>query len=100
MSARSIVIEKEAQVELSRPIKTGDLTVYGQAAGNFRCSGRIWIDKGGLLEGRVAARSVVVERGGTLLAECSIRPVHKQEPTENEAEFDALIEGDHPLPAY
>jgi cytoskeletal protein CcmA (bactofilin family) len=100
MSARSIVIEKDARVELSCPIKAGDLTVYGQAAGNFECTGRIWIDKGGLIEGRVAARSVVVERGGTLLAESSIRPVPREEPVEGGAEFDVLIEGEHPLPAY
>ena len=32
--------------------------VHGQAAGNFECAGRIWIDKGGLIEGRIAAHSV------------------------------------------
>ncbi|HEY5744268.1 MAG TPA: polymer-forming cytoskeletal protein, partial [Terrimicrobiaceae bacterium] len=98
--ARSIVIDKDARVELSYPINTGDLIVYGQTAGNFRCSGRIWIDKGGLLEGRVAGRSVVVEHGGTLLAESSIRPVVKEDPIEGEAGLDDLIEGERPLPTY
>jgi len=100
MSAKSIIIESEARVELSYPIKTGDLTVYGQAAGNFECTGSIWIDKGGLIEGRIAARSVIVERGGTLLAESSIRPVRKQEPVEHQDEFDAFFAGVYPLPAY
>jgi cytoskeletal protein CcmA (bactofilin family) len=100
MSAKSIIIEKEARVELSYPIRTRDLTVYGQAAGNFECTGHLWIDKDALLEGRIAARSVVVERGGTLLAESSIQPVHKQDPVGPEDELDTLIEGEHPLPSY
>jgi cytoskeletal protein CcmA (bactofilin family) len=100
MKAGSIIIEKEARIELSYPIKTGELTVYGQTAGNFECSGRIWIDKGGLVEGRIAARSVVVESGGTLLAESSVQPVHKEEPVEREEEFNVSIDAKHPLPAY
>jgi cytoskeletal protein CcmA (bactofilin family) len=98
MSARSIVIEKEARVELSYPIKTGELVVYGQVAGSFECTGRIWIDKSGLLEGRIAAQSVVVERGGTLLAQSSVRPAHRHEPVDEE-ELDVVIDRAHPLPA-
>jgi cytoskeletal protein CcmA (bactofilin family) len=98
MKAKSIVIEREARVEISCPITTNELTVYGQAAGNFICGGRIWIDKGALIEGRIAAHSVIVERGGTLLAESSVHPALKEEPVE-EDELDAVVDGGHPLPA-
>ncbi len=97
MKAKSIVIEKEARVEFSCPIKTNELTVYGQAVGNFSCAGRIWIDKGALIEGRIAAHSVIVERGGTLLAESSVHPTLKEELVEEEDEPDAVVDGEHPL---
>jgi cytoskeletal protein CcmA (bactofilin family) len=100
MQAKSIVIEKGVRVELSCPIKTNDLTVYGEAVGNFECAGRIWIDKGGLVEGRIAAHSVIVERGGTLLAESSIQPKPKEGPIEPEDDLDTLIRREPPLPAY
>jgi cytoskeletal protein CcmA (bactofilin family) len=99
MSARSIVIEKEARVELSYPIKTGELVVYGQVAGSFECTGRIWIDKSDSFEGRIAAQSVVVERGGTLLAQSCVRPAHSHEAVDDEDELDVVIDRAHPLPA-
>lgn len=99
MKAKSIVIEKETRIEFSYPIKANELVVHGQAGGNFACAGRIWIDKGALIEGRIAAQSVVVERGGTLLAESSVRPVLNDEPGEEEDEFGPAIGGEHPLPA-
>ena len=99
MSARSIIIEDEARLELTRPIRTGDLTVHGRAAGNFECAGSIWIARGGLIEGRISASSVIVECGGTLLAESFVRPVHNQHPVEQEDEFDVFISAEQPLPA-
>ena len=86
-------------MELSYPIETDELVVYGQAVGNFECAGRIWIDKGGLIEGRIAARSVVVERGGVLLAESSVGPTPKGDSVKEEDTFDVLADGEHPLPA-
>ena len=97
LKAKSIIIEKEARIELSYPIETNELIVYGQAAGNFECAGRIWIDKGALIEGRIAAHCVVVEPGGTLIAESSVRPTLKENSVAREDEFDALVDGEHPL---
>ncbi len=94
-----MIIEKESRAELSYPVETNELIVYGQAAGNFECAGRIWIDKGGLIEGRIAAHSVVVEDGGVLLAESSVRPTLKEDALKDEDAFDALVDGEHPLPA-
>jgi cytoskeletal protein CcmA (bactofilin family) len=99
MRTKSMIIEKESDVELSYPIETDELVVYGQAVGNFECAGRIWIDKGGLIEGRIAAHSVVVERGGVLLAESSVRPTLKEASLKEEETFDIIVDGEHPLPA-
>ena len=99
IKTESMVIEKESRVELSYPIETNELIVYGQAVGNFECAGRIWIDKGGLIEGRIAAHSVVVERGGVLVAESSVRPMLKEDSVKTEEAFDTLVDGEHPLPA-
>lgn len=74
ITAHSVIIEKGASVEMIRPIRTADLQVYGRASGQFSCTGKVKIAKGGLLEGKLLAKSVAVERGGNLLAESSIMP--------------------------
>ena len=68
MVAGSIVIERRARLEFTSPVRAGNLTVHGQAGGTFECGGEILITKGGLIEGRIAAKSVIVE-DGNLLAE-------------------------------
>lgn len=95
ITAQSVVIEKGAHVELIRPVKTVDLQIFGRAAGHFACTGKVRIAKGGLLEGRLTAKSVAVERGGNLLAESSIQPkiVPKSPP-------DGGVEGLTPEPVY
>jgi cytoskeletal protein CcmA (bactofilin family) len=99
IKAKSMVIEKESRVEFSYPIETDELIVYGQAAGNFECAGRIWIDKGGSVEGRIAAHSVIVEDGGVLRAESSVRPKLTEDSMINEETVDVLVDEEHPLPA-
>ena len=59
MNAEFVIIERQARLELTCPIRTGDLTVHGQAAGNFECSGSLWIARGGLIEGRISASSII-----------------------------------------
>ncbi len=103
-TAKSIVIEKGTEVELIHTVKTIDLVVYGRARGNFECDGGVLIAKRGVLEGRLVARSVVVERGGILLAESAIQPVQPgkvsrskpDDSDDNPAPFSAT----DPLPAY
>jgi cytoskeletal protein CcmA (bactofilin family) len=99
MGAGSMIIEEQARLEVTRPVRTGDLTVFGQAAGNFECAGSLWIARGGLIEGRVSASSVIVESGGTLLAESFVRPLRNQDPVEQEDDYDVFISAGHPLPA-
>ena len=101
MNATLVIIEETARLELTCPIRARDLTVRGEAAGNFECAGSIWIARGGLIEGRVSASSVIVESGGTLLAEISTRPARSRRPVQLEEDFDSsLIPALYPLPAY
>lgn len=95
ITAQSVVIEKGAHVELIRPVKTVDLQIYGRASGQFACTGKVRIAKGGLLEGRLTAKSVAVERGGNLLAESSIQPRLAPKTTP-----DGEIDGLTPEPVY
>lgn len=81
LTARTLVITRQAQVDLLQLVKATDLVVHGRARGNFSCTGRVTISKRGVLEGRLTARSVVVERGGCLLADSAIQPVHQPETT-------------------
>jgi cytoskeletal protein CcmA (bactofilin family) len=97
--AKSVVIEERARLMLTYPTRSGDLMVRGQATGTFECAGGIWIAGGGSIEGRIAASSVVVEYGGTLLAETSIHPRARKESFTPEEEFD-LVAASRPLPAY
>ena len=73
--AKTIVIEKGAKIEFAHPVETGTLEVHGAAVGRFECAGPVRIGKGGLLEGRFHARSIVVDNGGSLLAESSVDSV-------------------------
>ena len=75
------------------------MTVYGQAVGNFECTGRILIEKGGLIEGHISASSVVVEPGAMLLAECAIHPAPKQK-SEREDGSTLFAGAANPLPRY
>lgn len=99
ITAKSIIIEKGADWDLIHPIKTDDLTVHGRARGNFACDGRLRIARRGILEGRIVARSVVVERGGILRAESSIQPVPQKNVRPDSGESAASFQPS-PLPAY
>jgi cytoskeletal protein CcmA (bactofilin family) len=99
VSAGFLVIEERARLELTCPIRAGDLTVYGQAVGNFECTGRILIEKGGLIEGHISASSVVVEPGAMLLAECAIHPTAKQE-SERADGITPFAGAAHAMPSY
>jgi len=105
ITATSIIISKDAHVEMVQPVKTTNLVIRGRASGNFECSGRVTISKRGVLEGRLVARSVVVEPGGSLLAESTIQPLkHAGPPTGSQSaslpEKSGPYGAGNPLPAY
>jgi cytoskeletal protein CcmA (bactofilin family) len=84
MVAASIVIERRASLEFISPVRAGNLTVHGRARGTFECGGEILVAKGGLIEGRIAAKSVIVEHGGILLADSTVRPRKRGKFAEDE----------------
>ncbi len=80
ISAKSVVIEKDARVEILYAIQTSDLVVHGQLAATIECAGRVHIARKGLLEGKIYASSVAVDRGGTLNAESVVQPQRQLKP--------------------
>lgn len=74
ITAKSVIVEHGARIEFIHPLETGSLEIFGGAAGRFACSGGVKVKKGGVLEGRFHARSIVVEKGGILVAESVIDP--------------------------
>jgi len=99
ITAKSIIIEKGADLDLIHPVKTDGLTVNGRASGNFECDGQVRVARRGILEGRIVARSIVVERGGILRAESSIQPLHPKDAPQVAGE-NATAFTSSPLPAY
>ncbi len=82
IAANAVVIEKGARVELTHPLECATLEVYGSALGRFECSKSVKVGKGGLLEGKFHTRSIIVDGGGSLLAESSVDSVLPAEKRE------------------
>lgn len=59
-------IARGADVEFLYPVRARCMRVSGHATGDFSCDGTITIQPGGLLDGRITARSVEVQEGGEL----------------------------------
>ncbi len=72
LQAQTLIIEKRAHVELAAPVKIAEVIVHGHAIGHFECA-KLRVSRGAVLEGRVTTRAMVVDPGGSLLAETSIQ---------------------------
>jgi len=72
ITGKCVIVEKGARVEFTHPVETATLEVHGEATGRFEIGGAVKIGKGGLLEGKFRARSIIVDNGGSLLAESSV----------------------------
>ena len=82
ITANAVVIERDARIEFAHIVECATLEVLGAAAGRFQCARSVKVGKGGLLEGRFHARSIVVDGGGSLLAESSVDSVLPPERVE------------------
>lgn len=69
-----------AEVEFLYPVQVRAMRICGHASGDFSCEGTITIQAGGLLDGRIAARSVNVEDGGELRGQFRILDTGTVEP--------------------
>lgn len=70
--APTIFIDKNAHASFTLPVETERLVVRGQLTGIVHCRGVVHVQRGGRLEAEVHARSVTVERGGSLLGSCHV----------------------------
>jgi cytoskeletal protein CcmA (bactofilin family) len=86
ITAGSLVVDKHSRIEISSPVTVGELVVYGAVKGQFLCSSKVRVLKGGTLEGTLVTPAVTVERGGTLLADSTIQPPKRPDPVASVAE--------------
>lgn len=94
IAAKSIIVEKGAVLDFPLPIIAAEIVLHGSARGNFHCDGRVHIHRHGRLEGRLSAKSVVVDKGGFLIAESTVRPEPPPQKNEKEASAKTLpLEG-------
>lgn len=80
IQTQSLVIEKPARADLVFPMQCREAVVHGQLFGTLNCAGKVRIGKGGVFQGRLNAQAVIVDRGGTLLAESSVQPPPRETP--------------------
>jgi cytoskeletal protein CcmA (bactofilin family) len=67
-----LLIEKKSDVEFARPIKVQGAEINGKVSARVMCDGKVTINKGGILEGTVFAKSIDVEKGGIFSGELFI----------------------------
>lgn len=72
IESKKLVVEKKCDCEFVRPIKVQTAEISGRISARLFCDGPVKILKGGVLEGSLYARSIVVEKGGTFSGELRI----------------------------
>jgi cytoskeletal protein CcmA (bactofilin family)/predicted RNA-binding Zn-ribbon protein involved in translation (DUF1610 family) len=94
-----LIIEKRAQCEFVRPVKAHTVEISGKVSALVHCDGQVKILKGGMLEGTLHAKSIVVEKGGIFSGELFISP--SGAAPEEKAQQTHLFgdEDPHPRPA-
>ncbi len=79
LEAGHVLVEKKADVEFVRPLRTKLFEINGKARGQV-VADKVAINKGGSLEGTVYARAIVVEKGGFFSGDLNIGPEYSQMP--------------------
>jgi cytoskeletal protein CcmA (bactofilin family) len=84
-----LIIEKRCDCEFARPIKVQNAEISGRISARLFCDGQVKINKGGVLEGTVFAKSIVVEKGGIFSGELTIgeRAANEEERAEQTSLF-------------
>ena len=72
VKARRVEVEPHSEVQFLHEVRAQDVVVNGIAMGDFHCSGRLLLNPGATLYGRVSARSVEVHDGAALHGETRI----------------------------
>ncbi len=84
VETRHLIIEKKCDCEFVRPVKAQSVEINGRISARLFCDGQVKILKGGVLEGTLHARSIVVEKGGIFSGELFIgqNAAHESENAE------------------
>jgi len=99
LESEHIMVERKADVEFVRPLKTKLFELNGKARARV-IADKVVINKGGWLEGIVFARAIVVEKGGIFSGELNISQDAvdvEPEPAETDPNL-ARFEDDPQLP--
>ncbi|MEQ1860982.1 MAG: polymer-forming cytoskeletal protein [Chthoniobacteraceae bacterium] len=72
IETRTLIVEKKCDCECVRPLKAQNAEISGRISARLYCDGQVKILKGGVLEGTLYARSIVVEKGGIFSGELFI----------------------------
>lgn len=74
ITAGSVHIDKKSLIDSAHLIEAEAVTVHGTLRGPVHCTGTVHILSGGRLEGALDARGLIVDKGGTRLGPCRLRP--------------------------
>ena len=72
IDSQNVVIEKKAEVEFMRPLKGHAIEINGKISARIVCEGMVTINKGGVMEGTIYAKSINIEKGGVFSGELFI----------------------------
>lgn len=72
IETRLLIVEKKCECECLRPLKVQSAEISGHISARLFCDGQVKILKGGVLEGTLYAKSIVVEKGGIFSGELFI----------------------------
>jgi cytoskeletal protein CcmA (bactofilin family) len=64
LSATHICIERKADVQFFRIVRAGTIEIKGRMTGEIVATGAVNIQKTGVLDGNVTAKSIVIDKGG------------------------------------
>lgn len=92
LTAERLVIEKNAQIDFLYEVHATHVEVHGKVSGTFLCGGGAHVHKHGRLSGRLKARSVIVDRGGELIAESEVLPPPEPRPSASREEWRETAE--------
>ena len=72
IEAHELIIDRKCDVDFARTLKAHSVEVNGRISARIVCETAVIINKGGVLEGTVYARSIQVEKGGVFSGELFI----------------------------
>ncbi len=84
IETRTLIVEKKCDCECVRSVKVQNAEIHGRISARLFCDGQVKILKGGVLEGTLYAKSIVVEKGGIFSGELFIgqNAAHESEKAE------------------